>query len=1415
MKRRTRLGWGGLCAGLVLCGRASLGVDYYVNDTNTAGDVWCAAAGHATNSGLTADSPALGVQAVLDAYDLGGGDTVYVDSGDYLLAQNISIGLEDGGSSTDAVVRVRGAGADLTVLDRGTRGGSAYGIHLNGAPYVVIEDLRLTNAAQAVRIENATNITVRGCELDRCGLGVVLSAGSGHVVDDCTIHHNDQQALMGSSSAAPVLTGNAFRQSLRGVELFDCGAAQIAGNVICSNASHGVYLSSCSAAALTGNVVFANGEYGEYLASCGGPEVRAETVCLNTNGLYCGNCTAPVLDGTRVYSNLGVGMRVEAGVAQVRRNLVYANGGVGLDMANVGAATLENNTAYANAAVGLKLWGNYQGAQVRNNVLAATEAGQTCVQVENLTTAWSSDYNALWVTNGAGMWDWQGARYTLAWWQRYADKDRHSLDADPLFVDPDGADDVLGGTNGTDDDFHLQSTAGSWHGGAWTADGSHSLGVDAGDPESAYADEPAPNGARVNLGCYGGTAEASKSGGQRAVRVLYPDGGEIGFRCFRVRWACQGPWTSNDYVKIEYSPNAGGLWLDCANANPLDHDNGIYVWDISGFATGTQYRVRVTFTDDEGVTDASDEVFEILGPEPRALYVNDGSTAGDEWCSATGSVANTGLSPNSPLESFQTLLERYPQIGAGDDVRIDAGTYALAQTVYVDGWNSGVAGTNLVIRGTAAGTTVWNRGDAGKHVVRLQDVDHLRVQDLGLADGYDGLKASNGDGVEVMGCEVYSNAHYGIYLSACTNALVQSNGCHFCADAGIRFENSSGDVVGNKCEGSHHSEGRGISVYNVVGNVVGNECHGNENGMFVRGTVVIEGNVCHTNNQIGIQIETDCDVSGNRVYENGGGGLLLGYPWSPRVHGNIVYGNGGCGVNAEYGGQIRNNLVYENRGYNLRVAASPAQVENNTLYGGCGLWLCSPSSVTNRNNVIWATGAGNAALRLDSLPAGLLSDYNDLYATDGASVGYYMGARPTLRSWREVTGRDSQSVSIDPLFVDMELADLHLSSAYGSYRGNSFTAPGGGYFTNDALTSFCVDGGAPDSAYGNESADNGGRVNMGAFGNTGDASRSPNERLSLLVEPNGDVKLFGVQTIIWLTRGAWSSNDTVKLEYSDDGGDNWDDITNGIAYAAGTFEWDTAGLTPGTNYLVRVSNSGDATGSDSSDTAFEIAASGPRIYYVNDGSTTGDVWCTAIGDNGNDGLAPETPKGSVQSVLDTYNLEGGDTVRIDTGSYPLDATVLITTNDMGSPGSPVTFVGSVNGSVLSGPDTTNCVVYANGASHLRLEKLELTGGKDGIRLEGCDEVEVVNCTASQNGGDGIRISDGDGIWVEGCLSYSNGQYGVYLGNCTNALVQSNGCHFCDTGIRLENTTGDVIGNECEGSRYYDGYSLCWFGWGIS
>jgi hypothetical protein len=60
-------------------------------------------------------------------------------------------------------------------------------------------------------------------------------------------------------------------------------------------------------------------------------------------------------------------------------------------------------------------------------------------------------------------------------------------------------------------DYHEKSTAGHFSRGTWVADAVSSPALDGADPAASATHEPAPNGARANLGAFGQTTEASKS----------------------------------------------------------------------------------------------------------------------------------------------------------------------------------------------------------------------------------------------------------------------------------------------------------------------------------------------------------------------------------------------------------------------------------------------------------------------------------------------------------------------------------------------------------------------------------------------------------------------------------------------------------------------------------------------------------------------------------------------------------------------------------------------------------------------------------------------------------------------------------------------------------------------------------------
>jgi len=95
----------------------------------------------------------------------------------------------------------------------------------------------------------------------------------------------------------------------------------------------------------------------------------------------------------------------------------------------------------------------------------------------------------------------------------------HWTSKEPYFINP-GSWDPNGTPDNPNDDFwiengdyHLKSQAGRWdpNSQSWVQDDVTSPCIDSGDPNSPIGHEPFPNGGIINMGAYGGTAEASKS----------------------------------------------------------------------------------------------------------------------------------------------------------------------------------------------------------------------------------------------------------------------------------------------------------------------------------------------------------------------------------------------------------------------------------------------------------------------------------------------------------------------------------------------------------------------------------------------------------------------------------------------------------------------------------------------------------------------------------------------------------------------------------------------------------------------------------------------------------------------------------------------------------------------------------------
>ena len=229
---------------------------------------------------------------------------------------------------------------------------------------------------------------------------------------------------------------------------------------------------------------------------------------------------------------------------------------------------LVNNTIYQQTGNAIQIDGGTPNTQLSNNILWAL-AGYDMSVAPDSQSGFQSDYNDLYKGTNANahIGFWNGATLdNLADWQTASGGDAHSISANPDFVDPAGADNVLGYAlvngafrdGGADDNFELDAGSPAINrGNSWTAPATDLLGQpqhdDPGTPNTGSPDYSAAVQSS-SLFTAGGTAQ--NCAGHRlllqphpAVRVhllwhqLHPSAGVHGrILAIRLRgkhWKCR------------------------------------------------------------------------------------------------------------------------------------------------------------------------------------------------------------------------------------------------------------------------------------------------------------------------------------------------------------------------------------------------------------------------------------------------------------------------------------------------------------------------------------------------------------------------------------------------------------------------------------------------------------------------------------------------------------------------------------------------------------------------------------------------------------------------------------------------------------------------------------------------------------
>lgn len=487
---------------------------------------------------------------------------------------------------------------------------------------------------------------------------------------------------------------------------------------------------------------------------------------------------------------------------------------------------------------------------------------------------------------------------------------------------------------------------------------------------------------------------------------------------------------------------------------------------------------------------------------------------------------------------------------------------------------------------------------------------------------------------------------------------------------------------------------------------------------------------------------------------------------------------------------VENLLAYGGTGAAVTVNSGKSMtLRNATLAGPKSQFVQkgdNPVS-TVENTIFVADGKNNFCI--ERISGTVESDYNNFVIRNGAWIGSYNGYWEKLIYWQEESGQDLHSIGVDPLFVDEAGRDYHLKSIDGHWTATGYVA--------DAETSPCIDSGSPLTTWTNEPDPNGARVNMGAYGNTTQASKSAYDAwlLAIALADGGAVR--SNVTLRW-AGGGFAGNDTITLSVSTNGGGIWSDIV--VGYDADAFEylWDSSAITNSLYTFWRVSLDSDTNRYSINETAFSVR-NAPLSFYVNDGWTNGDIYCTAPGTNTNDGLTPGTPLDTIGHVLDRYDTEGFDTIYVDTGAYALTNNTTIYWSRGGDPviGS-LLILGSTNwadgGTVLS-RGSTNSSAYAFDVkgSYVRFREMDIRGANYGVFLDGMVSGRVERCALVSNFV-GVAAVTSDYVYVLNSRFWAN-QDGVRINGAEVARMRNNTYHGNDRlGVYVEGSLGVSVRN---------------------
>ncbi len=477
--------------------------------------------------------------------------------------------------------------------------------------------------------------------------------------------------------------------------------------------------------------------------------------------------------------------------------------------------------------------------------------------------------------------------------------------------------------------------------------------------------------------------------------------------------------------------------------------------------------------------DDNGQIFACTGVQPAPAVI----------CVLAGAPGGGTGSATSPLASINAAIAAAK---AGDIIQVAAGNYL--ENVALGAFNNPDT-RNLTLLGGFDSTFLLR--DAGvRHSIIDGSLQNPAVQlhvFSSQTTTLDGFEITRGRGLGTDYTNGYG-AGGGVHavLDGTGTLVISHNHIHdnltnnYTTDdtrgGGIHTENQNVDLLigtirieDNRVVDNLAGKGAGINVSGRQANVLRN---------------LVEGNISHNDHGGGIYVATDTTLVQDNVIRSNVVGATAGYGWGGGIiiagagadlRGNLITDNytpsAGSGVFWDEGatGTMVNDLVVANQCPEDNRSAAAIYVDG----GPGGPSLVEIRNITIADHVCPDTAPDGAAIFIEAGSSITISNailWNNTREFATSTGGTYS----ILYSITQASG--TGNILSDPHFTDAAAGDYHVRSMQGRYT------PGG--WVVDAINSPAIDAGDPTADYSLESQPNGGRINLGAYGNTAEASQS-------------------------------------------------------------------------------------------------------------------------------------------------------------------------------------------------------------------------------------------------------------------------------------------------------------------------------------